>query len=295
MAIHPGYMGAASIGGNSFRFESCSLTAKQAWETPDMVMGNWDHAAYHAGKVDVSGSISGPATEGFITNIDGIFAWAAHRNQTCGQLNSQPVTLIYYCDGNGQGSGTTGKSSRIFTSVYANNLTFSCTAGDNAQFSVDMMSAIKPTWGDDQPSVNPAIEKIITWDTCSVTINNGGLSIPTDALLSAFEFSINNNCTPYYSLPSLSENLGYYPTAIIPGLRTVTGSLTAYDPEAFDGVDNYGDFTSSQIPSITFTIAGRPFTVNCQFHRVEPTLTVGPIMSTIAFTGVGTQDGLNSF
>jgi hypothetical protein len=28
---------------------------------------------------------------------------------------------------------------------------------------------------------------------------------------------------------------------------------------------------------------------NVKFHRVEPTSSVGPIISTVAFTGVGTQ------
>jgi len=306
MAIHPGYMGKVVLGGStSFRFESASLTAKQAWETPDMVMGNWDRAAYHAGKIDVSGSVSGPATATFATGAaSGVFGWAAGRGG-CGQLAAKDLELIYYCDSNGQGAGTSGQSSRSFTSVYANQVSFSCSAGDNAQFTMDLMSAVAPTWGNDSPlPVNETIEKIITWDACVVEITSGGIVVPTDALLSSFEFSINNNCTPYYSLPSSQSydgvnNLGYFPTAIIPGLRTVTGTLTAYDPEPFDAVLGYNapawDADSGR-SQISFKIGdAAPFILYVQFSRVEPTLSVGPIMSTIAFTGVGIQTGLNSY
>lgn len=301
MAIHPGYMGQANVGNiPAFRFESCNIAAKQAWEAPDMVMGAYDHGAYHAGKIDISGSLSGPATESFAaTGATGLFAWAVARNY-CGQLQTNDINLVYYCDG----GGATDQQHRLFPGVFANNINFSCTAGDNAQFSLDVMSRTPPAWSALAPTYNDKTEKIITWDACSVEITNGNsIIVPTDALLSAFEFSINNNCAPYYSLPTTSSfafdagNNGYFPTAIVPGLRTISGSLTAYDPQAFDGIDGYYSIpdgnNGAERATIKFTISGNPFEFKVMFHRVEPTLTTGPIMSTIAFTGVGIQDGLN--
>lgn len=304
MAIHPGYMGTCEIDDvTKFRFESASITAKQAFETPDMVMGHWDRGAYHPGKIDISGSISGPATEGFVGTsggADSLFKWVVHRGD-CGQLDSKGLKLIYYCDGSSGIGGGGGKQARKFTSVYANNVNFSCSAGDNAQFSVDVMSMDMPEWTDLTPTKNEDTEKVITWDNTDVTITSGtGVIVPTDALLSSFEFSINNNCAPYYSL---TADRGYLPTAIIPGLRSVTGSLTAYDPQAFDAVYGFDSVESSSgttwdagdaRATLEFSIGDQTFKFKVMFHRNEPTLTVGPIMSTIAFTGTGIQTDLNS-
>lgn len=301
MAIHPGYMGTCEIVGiTPFRFESASITAKQAFETPDMVMGHWDRGAYHPGKIDISGSISGPATEGFVSGgASSLFGWAVRRGD-CGQLTSRNLNLIYYCDGGSGIGGGGGQQARSFTSVFANSVNFSCSAGDNAQFSVDVMSMDMPEWITLAPTLNETTEKVITWDNTNVTITSGsGVVVPVDALLSSFEFSINNNCAPYYSL---TASRGYLPTAIIAGLRSVTGSLTAYDPQAFDGVFGFNSVESypgtpwdaeDARATLEFNIGGSTFKFFVMFHRNEPTLTVGPIMSTIAFTGTGIQTDLN--
>jgi len=283
MDIHPGYMGTATVAGiSAFRFESASINAKQAFEAPDMVMGHWDHAAYHPGKIDISGSISGPATENFASGgASSLWGWAVTRG-TCGGLSEKNIDISYFCD-------TTAKS-RSFPNCLVNQVSFSCTAGDNAQFTLDVMGYTEPVWGTTGPTLNTDTEKIITWDNTGVTITSGtGLIVPVDALLSAFEFTVGNNCAPYYSL---TQATGYYPTAIVPGLRTITGSITAYDPQEFNGALGFNNPTwdaDTARATISFNIAGTTFDMKVQFHRNETTLSTGPIMSTIAFTGVGVQ------
>jgi hypothetical protein len=122
MAINPGYRGLATIGGvGQVRFSDANITAKQEINAPDLIMGDWDHDAYVYGKIEVSGSISGPVTETFVQGSGGggLWDWGVVRNAPCGTLDANAVTLYYYCDSEtGQGS------SRTFSDVKVNSLNF---------------------------------------------------------------------------------------------------------------------------------------------------------------------------
>ena len=304
MSIHPGYMGQANIGGFTTRFGSASIAAKQTVEIPDLVMGHWDRAAYNFGKIEISGSISGPATETF-ANVssdpaNSIFGWAYDRGN-CGGLTAKTVNLYYYCD-----ATTSNSNSRTFGNVYANACTFSCAAGDIAQFSVDVIGAEAPVWAHTD-AVTPitTTEKLITWDNVGVTITSGtGITIATSALLSNFEFKIANNVQAVYAMNRGNiggiPNGGFFPAAMVPGLRNISGSISCYDPQTFDGVAGFDTALDSGSTSpwnadtsratIAFNLGSTVHvSFRVQFHRIEPELGVGPIISSVGFTAVGVQ------
>lgn len=302
--IHPGYMGQATIGGFSCRFGDANITAKQDVQIPDLVMGHWDRAAYNFGKVEINGSISGPATESFANVVGGvsnsIFAWAYDRDD-CGALSSKTVGLYYYCD-----AVNASNNYRTFSDVLANSCNFSCAAGDIAQFSVDVIGATAPVWSTNtSATANTTTEKLITWDIVNPVITAGsGITIATAALLSNFEFTINNNVTAVYAMNQTGTVIpggGFFPAALVPGLRSITGSISCYDPQVFNGVAGYNTANDSGTgtwdanasrATIAFTVGNVAVSFRVQFHRIEPALGVGPIISTVGFTAVGVQTQL---
>jgi len=291
--VFPGYRGLADIAGvGQVRFADAGITARQEINAPDLIMGDWDHDAYVYGPIEVGGSISGPVTETFVSGSGGgtgIWDWGVKRNGDCGTLTEADVTLYYYC------GGTTNRA-REFVDMLVNSVNFSCAAGDIAQFSIDVLGKgvndIGGTNGwlsTDKPPFTDA-EKLITWDKVGVTITVGDedFTLPTNIAYSNFEFTISNNLETVYSLGQ--ANL--FPFEIVPGLRTITGSISVYNTPQADGVNAWDDYPdAARVSTIAFDIGGLPLTMKCRFHRVEPASSVGPIISTIGFTGVSHQTG----
>jgi len=285
--IRAGYMGYANIAGtNELRFSDANISVKQEVNAPDLIMGNFNRMAYVYGPAQVDGSISGPVTESFASSGAGsVWNWAVDRD-ACGLLGAKTVDLYYFC-----GSATGSESARSFGEMYVNSITFSASAGDIAQFSIDVLGAGDPTppaWiGGSSGVTGAAAEKLLTWDALSVTCT--GTNAPSSTVYSNFEFTLSNNVEPVYAIHSSAN---YYPFDLVPGLRTITGSISAYNvPSNTDGADGYSDAenAASATGTVTFGIGGLTIVANVKFHRVEPTSSVGPIISTVAFTGVGTQ------
>jgi len=284
--VFPGYRGLADIGGvGEVRFADASITARQEINAPDLIMGDWDKDAYVYGAIEVGGSISGPVTETFVSGGGGggLWDWGVKRNGECGTLDANDLTLYYYC-----GSGG-GGNSRTFTDMQVNSLNFSCAAGDIAQFSLDILGTSAGAWGSGNPPHFTDAEKLITWDKVGVSMTAGddNFSIPADIAFSNFDFTIANNIETVYSLGQ--PNL--FPFALVPGLRGITGSVSAYNVPQADGVDTWDDYLASGVGTITFDIGGLQIDMKVRYHRVEPASSVGPIISSIAFTGVTHQTG----
>lgn len=279
-SIHKGYMGYANIGGTNIRFGDANITVRQDVNIPDLVMGHFDRGAYNYGKIEIGGTISGPVTENFADNAgNSVWDWAYNRD-SCGALTPKEVALYYFCDAGGNGS-------RTFPVLLANSVNFSCAAGDVAQFSIEVIGADKPSWGGPVGGVTITdTEKLVTWDNVGLTITSGGVVVPTNALLSSFDFTVANNCEAFWALGSTD----LYPVEIVSGLRTITGSISAYDPQAFDGVDSYGGYDAdSGRATMSFNIGNTAVSFKVSFHRSEPVLNSGAIISTIGFTGTGIQ------
>ena len=291
--VHPGYRGLANIPGiGNVRFADANITAKQEVNAPDLIMGDWDHDAYVYGKVEVSGSISGPVTETFVAGGGtGLLGWALTRHGNCGTLTEEDLTLYYYC-----GTGT-GNNSRQFVNMYVNSLGFSCAAGDVANFTLDVIGRYAGPWTSGDPPHFTDAEKLITWDKVAVSVTDGG--IPTTPLAySNFDLTVNNNIEAVYALNAGSGGIGapdLFPYEVVPGLRTITGTLSVYDTPEFKGFDHWDDYPASDVSTLTFTLGGGAGTVTLdtkvRFHRIEPASSVTPIISTVGFTGVSHQTG----
>ena len=281
--VHPGYRGLADIAtiGN-VRFGDASISAKQAVDAPDLIMGDWDHDAYVYGKVEVGGTISGPVTETFTKN-NGLWQWGTHREGDCGELSAHDITLYYYCGGS-------QNNTRTFSNMLVNSIGFSCAAGDVAQFNMDLMGTYAGTWSSQIPPHFTTAEKLITWDIVSVSISVGDehFTVPSNIAYSNFDFTVANNLTPVYSLGQ-NATVGLFPFDIVSGLRTITGSISVYDTPNSDGVDFWTQYEAANVSTINFNIGTLSLSMYVRFHRVEPASTVGPVISTIGFTGVSHQ------
>ena len=284
--VYPGYRGLADIAAiGQVRFADANITARQEVNAPDLIMGDWDHDAYVYGPIEIGGTISGPVTETFVSGSAGgsIWDWGVKRNGECGTLDSNDVTLYYYCGG----SDNRGRS---FENMLVNSLNFSCAAGDVAQFSIDIMGdGVGPWLSSDPPHFTDA-EKLITWDKVDVEITSVGDSefpLPANIAYSNFDFTISNNLEVVYSLgqPDL------FPFEIVPGLRGITGSISVYNTPQSDGADTWDDYVAASVGTIQFDIGGLTLDMKVRFHRVEPSSATGPIISTIGFTGVSHQTG----
>jgi len=273
--IHPGYLGLVDISGvGRVRFTDSNITARQEVNAPDIIMGDYDHDAYVFGKIEVGGTISGPVTETFGA-AGGLWSWATSRTGTCKELSEAGVTVYYYCE-----------KSRAFSGMKVNSVNFSCSAGDIAQFSIDLMGKSAADWGTGTTSYEDA-EKLITWDKVSVSVGGTGpgATALTNVSFSNFDFTVSNNLEPVYSL----SQANLFPVQVVEGLRTITGSLSVFNAPEVDGVETWDEYVAANVSTLTFNVGDLSVTANVQFHRVEPAASVGPVVSTVAFTGVTHQ------
>jgi len=282
--VHPGYRGLASIGNiGNVRFADASIAARQEINAPDLIMGDWDHDAYVYGPIEVGGSISGPVTETFASGGGDVLEWACKRTGDCGELDANGVTLYYFC---GAPDGGNVYRTRSFSEVYVNSMNFSVAAGDIANFSLDVVGKSAGDWTTDDPPRFNSSEKLITWDKTSVSVSGG--TSPAGLLnYSNFDFTVSNNIETVYSLGQTD----LFPFELVPGLRTITGSISVYNTPRFDGADAWDDYVASGQGSITFNIGVTSISMQVRFHRVEPASSVGPVISTVGFTGVTSQSG----
>jgi len=294
--VFPGYRGYAEVDTiGQIRFGDASINAKQEINAPDLIMGDWDHDAYVYGPIEVGGSISGPVTETFADPANGVFLWGCARNGFCGSLADHDLTLYYYC---GTPEGGNIYRARTFTEMQINSLNFSCSAGDISQFSLDVIGTSAGTWQSVNPPLNLGIsgtkpsEKLVTWDKVGISIAPGADESVTDVDFttlnySNFDFTVANNIETVYSLGQ--PNL--FPFELVPGLRTITGSLSVYNTPLFDGATAWDLYEAANVSTIQFNIGAIDLEMKVRFHRVEPASAVGPIISTVGFTGVTHQVG----
>ena len=283
--INPGYMGYADISGGigQFRFSSASISAKQEVEAPDLVTGDWNRQAWVYGKVEVTGSMSGPVTETFAGSGNTVWDWATGRTD-CGLLAERDINLYYFCPPGSE------NNYQLIEGVLVNSVSFSASAGEVAEFSLDIVGTTPGAFSNQATTRNQTAEKLVTWDRVAIQIDNGqSWSNFTGDCFESFSFEINNNVETRYAICQDPAGQNLFPYALIPGMRTITGTLTGYNIPAAFGRDNWLDYQATDVSNIIFNIGGTTVSANVAFHRVEPSLEVGPITSTIAFTGVTTQ------
>jgi hypothetical protein len=298
--VFGGYRGIADIDGTLLRFADANITARQEIEAPDLVSGDWDRDAYTYGKIEIGGSISGPVTETFLTGATSVIQWGAGRDDSgdaCGGMDARDIHLYYYCN-----------RDRLFEGLFVNTLNFSVAAGEVAQFSLDVIGSsidsVTNGWGASPPPHFTDAEKLLTWDKVSISIVAGGATDPvnndipapaelTDIAFSNFEFTVNNNVETVYGIGQ--PNL--LPFDIVPGIRQISGTLSVYNAPDFNGAFTFEDYCADGVHELQFglnslcTGGSSLTTLKVRFHRVEPTLNTGVIVSTVGFTGVTHQSG----
>ena len=257
MAIEPGYMGLAEIAGEVLPYSSASVHVKQDINTPDLVQGSWDRILWNWNGALVSGSISGPLT---CEGGGGLWGWAFARGGVCGQTSEADVSVGYGC------------SSSLGFSCHAASLSISCSAGDVAQYSVNIIG-IPVNTGVSPGALSSA--QLATWDVCSAT--------PATNDLASFEVSVENNPQPAYVVGSGS----LVPDAIIDGIRTITASMSEY------GLGNTAPVVTGcsdeEIFNVTFRAGGASGGFSAVAHPAVPQGSAGLFMSSVTYTAVGDQ------
>lgn len=290
--LFPGYRGIANIGAvGQVRFSSADITARQEINAPELISGGWDRMAYNYGPVTVEGTISGPVTETFVSGASGgsLWDWAVKRSAPCGLLTTSTVDLYYYCGTPDEGNT---ENARLFSGMLVNSVNFSVTAGEAANFSINVMGSTAGPWRNDVPPLVTASEKITTWDKVNVSITQLAgheTTLTTPINFQSFDFTISNNLQVNYAMTDGQENL--FPFEITPGIRNIDGTLTAYNIPLAVGADSYDDYNANSQTILSFDIGGLEISMRVQLHRVQASSSTGIITSTIGFTGVGYQSG----
>ena len=97
MAIHAGYMGGATVGGDKVRITGSSLNPVQGVEAPDLIQGSYDRMAYVYGKIETGGNLTGPVAN---DTAGGIFGKAFTRDTDGDKMDwSGKVEIAYYKGG----------------------------------------------------------------------------------------------------------------------------------------------------------------------------------------------------
>jgi hypothetical protein len=282
--ITPGFTGYALCNGKYLRFATSSLNATQEVEAPDMVMGDYTHNAWAYGKIEVGGTISGPMTENSMDFIDEI--WGGGRT----------IDIKYY-----------GGFTRRFTDMYVNTFTINVRAGEVVDFSADFIGkGFSLSGASALEGVNYTIaEKLLTWDKCSLYVSSttgGSWTDPTSIIdhLQSFSITLSNNITRQFAIQAsnLYGNL-------VRGMSAVTGNMVNYELKSAEnaqgnfsgsGAEYWNAYAGTDYHQILFR-PGDSHLVKCTivFHRATSELSVGPVLTTTGFTGIGHWGGDNPF
>lgn len=293
--ITPGFTGYAKLtyeATNYFlRFNSCSLNAVQEVEAPDMVMGDYTHNAWAYGKIEVGGQISGPMTEGSMAFLNQVW------NSTGGTDTRSTINVKYY---NG--------FLRQFTGMRVNSITFNVNAGEVVQFTADFIGSGWSTTAlsDNDMPVHTTPEKLVTWDKAALFRGDQSSSDFTTATnqindLQSFSITITNNITRQFVIRA-SDLYG----DLVRGMSAVTGSMVSYslksaanfvngDTQTGAGAEHWDAYSGNDYYPIKFSVGGYDVRCTVVFHRATSDLSVGPVLTTIGFTGIGHWGGENDF
>ncbi len=281
--VKPGFRGYAEIAGtdNKVRFQSFGVNANQDIEAPDLVMGDDTHNAWAYGKVDVSGSISGPVTES-----TGVFIDALEANL----VEEDGVTInVKYYDG----------YTRTFTGVRLNQYTFNVSAGEVVNFTLDLMGVTIEEGPVDMQGYTKG-EKLITWDKSSIRVGdlhldeNGEPNYQALGFydgLQSFSFTASNNFQRMFVL-GRSDLFG----DLVEGIKDVTGNIVSYQDKASEantiasGVNYWDQYDGDYAYPISFYIGDNMIvSATVRFHRGTSELSTGPVVTTMNFKGVTTH------
>jgi hypothetical protein len=253
--------------GTKVRFASCSLNATQEIEAPEMVMGDNTHDAWAYGKIEVGGAISGPVTESLGAFLTGF---------------KSTIGVKYY-------SGF----SRIFKGCVIQSFSFSVTAGDIVQFTLNIIGTGFEIGGPNSTFTKG--EKIVTWDKAVLQIGplteDEDLTVPVLSAfpgLQSFTIEASNNVTRQFVI-SESSLFG----DLVFGMKSVTGSVTSYTLGSSAGYGSgeyfWDAYEGDEAYPLSFSAGNFTVSTAVRFHRGTTDLSPGPVVTTVGFTGVTTN------
>lgn len=167
-----------------------------------------------------------------------------------------------------------GQDARRFIDCRVNQFTFSITAGDILNISVDIFAKDMEESG--SVSNYQIAEKLITWD--KVTVNADGVT--GDSGIQGVEFSINNNIQNIYTvIPDQDNKL--LPKDLRLGMQEVTGNISVYNIPGQSFIT-----TTTGSTDISITAPGWSKTIKSILKPQEMGGTLGPIITSVPFVGV---------
>lgn len=271
----PGYMGVLSADGTKIRVTSFSVNPEQTISFYDHTIGLRDN---------IPGSIFGPKGDaGFNSNpqknlfrpsvitVGGSFSYPLFENggntlfTLAKEGRSFPITFTRDCY-----HATTYSDCKI--SQYQ----LSMAAGDVPNITCTI-AGISATEGSAGALGEPEIQKLVTWDACSVSVPG----IDADRI-SSFDMTITNDCKYVYTAGNNASN-GLKAKEIRVGLQSVTGTISYY------AKGRSLEFLNGGSPSYTINVSADDlvFDIKCVFQPVKREGVVGPVISTLSFVGVG--------
>lgn len=276
-------MGVASVDGTTFRVSDFSVQPSQEMLFYDHVIGLND-ANYSTnvtkgeepGFINVQKKLARPGT----ISIGGGFSFPA----TDGEGGKALKTFLDrardgdYFDLQFQYSRCETGMARTFTECRINQFSFSVTAGDIVNISVDILAKKMENRG--TVSETEEVQKLITWDKVMVSGNDLGGDV-----VQSINFNVNNNAKNIYTNVSGSTGTPgaeFLPHDIRLGMQEVSGTVSIYNNRMVDFLDSN---TTNQ--SLTIS-AGDDFNANLSvvYYPTQISAVVGPVIVSIPFIGV---------
>lgn len=168
---------------------------------------------------------------------------------------------------------------RRFTNCKVNSYALKISNGDIVSSSLDIMAIHEESIDIENSILYAANEKIMTWDAVKIKIDD--VDAPN---LVSFDFTINNACMPIYTAGSnASDTNPLEAKEIRVGMQQLTGTMSSYEENSID----YLDFVdTSKTIKLDFDNGAFTIKITAIFRPIEQSAAVGPVIRTMAFTGV---------
>jgi hypothetical protein len=254
MVASPGFMGYASVDGNSLMCTNFNVNVKQEALFYDHTCGkieapDYQNTLMRQGTKIVQGGLS------FIfTDSSGDAGYTSACNG-----DDVSVSLNYGC--------TAGQ--RSYKECKISTYTFRASAGEYANGSIEVIGKAIDTTSAIAPSGS---NRLITWDEISVSGYDGSGDI------FSIEFTITNPCIPIYTQGTNITN-ALFPKAIRLGIQKLSGTIGVY---ASGGGNQY---VSIEPTTLTIDCGGTTFKLKVLFLPTEIAGSVGPVIEQVRFVG----------
>jgi len=275
--ICPGYMGLAEIGGNRVRCTDFNINPTQdalfydhVIGLNDTIPGNSSTKGENIGSIQtqkriwrpspilINGGISFPATEGSLGFLFEQVKYGKYFD----------MSFKYY-----RGNPDCG---RKYSDCRVNSFTFTATAADIVTLSAEITALSMEDSGG--PDTFEDAEKLITWDKVDVSSED----FPSNFSLEAFNFAVNNNVTPIYTVQGndgIADN--FLPKDLRVGMQEVTGDLTFYRKAGPDFLTS-----TTETTNISVSCPGLDISIKAVLKPRQIPAAIGPVITTVPFIGV---------